>query len=65
MTPSQHLTAPHAHPQHGTRTHRFRWLSDSDILDDDVRRFLRTYTTPRRDSNGQLCWPLDEVSSDD
>lgn len=44
---------------------RFRWLSDSDILDDNVRRFLRAYTTPRSGSNGQLCWPLDEVTCDD
>jgi len=62
MTPSPHLT-----PTYGTapRTHRSRWLSDSDILDDDVRQFLRTYTTPRRGSNGHLCWPIDEMSSDD
>lgn len=47
------------------RTQRAHWLSDSDILDDNVRHFLRAYTTPRRGSNGQICWPLDEVCSDD
>lgn len=48
-----------------TRKPRSRWLSDSDIHDDDVRRFLRRYTTPRHGSNGQICGPIDEVSGDE
>jgi len=41
------------------------WLQDDDILDDELRHFLRTYTTPRHGSNGQVCWPIDEVDGDD
>ncbi len=44
---------------------RSRWLSDSDMLDDDVRHVLGVFTTPRRGFNGQVCWPLDEVCGDD
>ncbi len=51
-------------PAHPRRSHS-RWLSDSDIHDDAVRRFLRRYTTPRHGSNGQVCWPIDEVDGDE
>jgi len=48
-----------------SHTRRSRWLSDGAIHDNIVRHFLRTYTTPRHGSNGQVCWPIDEVDGDE